>query len=300
MQGARADASPDGVGPAIEPLEGGAVPDATETRGKTGSHEDEYPLHRRWKWWVHRPCFDGGSYGDTRREIVPDDPMGTIESFWRYFNNMEKPSALFGRHRARVRDGAASTLEGISLFEDGVLPDWEHVRNAMGATVVFKGSFAPQHADAVWTNALLGLVGEYAAGADSVHITGVRLIDRLSSMRVEVWLDDDDPGLSERVGRWFVEHVFGGGAVPERAVREPFVTTHAQAKAAKGEGYKVNPPPPLRRGGRPPPFGLLPSPSPYPAMPGPNGTGARAHPAWSPSRRHRRGSSARGESERGF
>ena len=227
----------------------GWVVDGGEATPPADDESDQHPLQRRWMVWRHGPCYDGGSYADTRALVTPRS-IGTIESFWRHHNNLPAPSALFGSHRERLRAGSGSTLEGISMFEEGVLPDWEHVRNAHGASVVFKGSFGPRHADVVWQRALMALVGEHAEGSD--HINGVRLIDRVSSMRIEVWLDDDAEALTARVGRWFSDHVFAG-AVPPTAVHEPFVTAHAQAKTVKGEGYRATPRarrPPLGGGGQ--------------------------------------------------
>lgn len=198
--------------------------------------DDRHPLHRRWQWWVHRPCYDGSSYAGTW-EHMAKTPVTSVESFWRHQNNLPAASALFGTNRERIRDGAASAIEGISFFDADVLPEWEHVRNAMGASVVFKGAFGPRHADAVWERVLLALVGEQT-GDDSDHITGARLVDRVSSMRVEVWLDDDDARLAERIGRWFMERVFDGVVAPG-AVRDFFVSSHVQAKTAKGEGYRA-------------------------------------------------------------
>nr|UDO47747.1 eukaryotic translation initiation factor 4e [Pandoravirus massiliensis] len=199
---------------------------------------DAHPLHRHWAWWVHRPCYDGSSYAGTW-EPMAKAHVTTVESFWRHQNNLPSPGALFSANRERVRDGVASAIEGISFFQAGVLPEWEHVRNAMGASVVFKGSFGPRHANAVWERVLLALVGEQVDG-DSERITGARMVDRISSMRVEVWLDDDDAQLADRVGRWFLAHAFDG-VVPPGAVRDFFVSPHVQAKSAKGEGYRAVP-----------------------------------------------------------
>ncbi|BCU03607.1 Eukaryotic translation initiation factor 4E [Pandoravirus japonicus] len=197
---------------------------------------DRHPLHRRWQWWVHRPCYDGSSYAGTW-EPMAKTPVGTIESFWRHQNNLPAASALFGTNRERIRGGAASAIEGISFFDANVLPEWEHVRNAMGASVVFKGAFGPRQADAVWERVVLALVGEQT-GDDSDRITGARLVDRVSSMRVEVWLDDDDGALADRIGRWFMAHAFDGVVAPG-AVRDFFVSSHVQAKTAKGDGYRA-------------------------------------------------------------
>lgn len=199
---------------------------------------DAHQLHRRWAWWVHRPCYEGSSYAGTW-EPMAKTHVSTVESFWRHQNNLPSPGALFGANRERVRNGDESAIEGISFFESGVLPEWEHVRNAMGASVVFKGTFGPRHASAVWERVVMALVGEQI-GDDSERITGARMVDRISSMRVEVWLDDDDPQLADRVGRWFLAHAFDGVVAPG-AVRDFFVSPHVQAKSAKGEGYRAAP-----------------------------------------------------------
>lgn len=199
---------------------------------------DVHQLHRSWAWWVHRPCYEGSSYAGTW-EPMAKAHVSTVESFWRHQNNLPSPSALFGANRERVREGSASAIEGISFFEAGVLPEWEHVRNAMGASVVFKGAFGPRHASAVWERVVMALVGEQT-GDDSERITGARMVDRISSMRVEVWLDDDDPQLADRVGRWFLAHAFDGVVTPG-AVRDFFVSPHVQAKSTKGEGYRAAP-----------------------------------------------------------
>jgi len=210
---------------------------------ENAQERDLYPLQRQWMWWVHRPCIDGKVYKSACSPMA-QKPVGTIEAFWRHQNNLPAPSLLFRKHRKRIeRRRVKSTLEGISFFESGVLPEWEHVRNAFGSTVKFKGSFDPEHADAVWERTLLSLVGEHCSD-DVGHITGVRLVDRISNIRLEVWVDDDQPALASRVGRWFMDNVFVPSVLPHGLVTDFFVTVNKDAKTIKGGGVHITARPP--------------------------------------------------------
>jgi translation initiation factor 4E len=71
--------------------------------------------------------------------------FGTLNQFWAMYQHIKRPSAL-PNHTV------------LNVFEEGVKPVWEVPDHAQGAAWnirVNKG-----HADVLWENLLLGLIGE--------------------------------------------------------------------------------------------------------------------------------------------
>jgi len=122
--------------------------------------------------------------------------------------------------------------EGISMFEQGITPDWEHVRNALGSTIIFRCYSGLNNAETLWLWMLLALIGETAA--ESSHIVGARIIDRYTLVRIELWVDDDSDRLLETIGHWFNQHVIE--PVAPRGSVTPFVIfRHNDSSRARHE-----------------------------------------------------------------
>jgi hypothetical protein len=181
---------------------------------------------------LHRPCFTGDYI--MSRLALHSTPIDTVQSFWRHYNNIPLPSALHGcKLRIQRRDASAddrdakasggggsidavpgsaparyyvTSIEGLSLFQHGVCPDWEDPHNATGTTITFKTPFSAANIDRVWMNALLAVIGETAAAVD--RITGIRIIDRSANYRLEVWADCEVDGVTAAVSDWFLAHIF--------------------------------------------------------------------------------------------
>ena len=91
--------------------------------------------------WEHRsPDKNSKSYEDNMAKLCE---VATIEDFWRAYNNIPKPSAIFydGRTRKRFTDRA---IESFSLFKKNIKPEWEDPANRTGAEWFCRKSFPGQ------------------------------------------------------------------------------------------------------------------------------------------------------------
>ena len=118
--------SPSGVDPAGEPANGTIESSAAPASVPAGPHF----LESEWVMWEHRaPDKNSKSYEDNMAKLCE---FATIEDFWRLWNNVPKPSAIFydGRTKKKFKD---RTVESFSLFKKGIKPEWEDAANRTGA-----------------------------------------------------------------------------------------------------------------------------------------------------------------------
>jgi translation initiation factor 4E len=181
------------------------------------------PLERKWTFWMHKPCFEG-DYENTRKPLRTQ-PIESVQEFWRYYNNIPAPSSFFSKGGKRTIIGGIK-LEGWSFFQFGTKPDWEDGHNKNGATIVFKSAYTIEEIDQVWVNALMALIGEQFE--ESLSITGIRVIDRGASYRLEVWTDSADADLTAKVKSWFEQNIL----VDVEAPITSFVSPHSEPKSS--------------------------------------------------------------------
>ena len=118
--------SPSGVDPAGEPANGAIESSPAPASVPAGPHF----LESEWVMWEHRaPDKNSKSYEDNMAKLCE---FATIEDFWRLWNNVPKPSAIFydGRTKKKFKD---RTVESFSLFKKGIKPEWEDAANRTGA-----------------------------------------------------------------------------------------------------------------------------------------------------------------------
>merc|ERR1712194_627098 len=110
------------------------------------------------------------SYEDNMAKLCE---FATIEDFWRLWNNIPKPSAIFydGRTKKKFKD---RTVESFSLFKKGVKPEWEDAANRTGAEWFCRKTFPMPQLDSFWQDLVLGMVGETIDPAD--EICGARVV----------------------------------------------------------------------------------------------------------------------------
>lgn len=162
------------------------------------------PLQKKWCFWMHRPCFNG-KYEETRKNLT-GIPIDCVQEFWKYHNNIPRPSTFF------YSNGKRKTIEGVhvegwSLFLDGISPDWEHVSNKKGCTIAFQRNFSGRQIDDCWMFSLLDLIGGNIPRDDNIN--GIRVIDRTKTYRIEVWIDTTDGKIIEEIRKYFMTHIFG-------------------------------------------------------------------------------------------
>lgn len=201
---------------------------------------------------MHRPCFDqrNDGYAATRQQINARS-ITNVSGFWRHLNHIPPPGSRLTRNTAGRRRKAgrgpprhlpSDTVEGWGLFVDGVCPDWEDPTNSRGGTLTMKSDMTPTEADAVWESLAVLLVSEQLPWAE--RIVGARIVDRISSYRVEVWTNDGGldfmaEALADMRGRLFCGSRFTPDVLSEEeelhgSVRrvESFYSIHAT-----GESY---------------------------------------------------------------
>ena len=162
-----------------------------------------------WVLWAHRR---GRDYTSNIHQVYE---MADVETFWRVFNNVCKPSQFFAVEAAGSGGRGGGSLgerrvEGLSLFRRSIRPEWEDPRNCSGGEWFVKGVFDAEQLDEWWLNTTLACVGETLADAD--RITGARVVDKSVGKRI-----------AYRLELWFE----GGGNV--QGIRQSFHADLAQS-----------------------------------------------------------------------
>lgn len=156
----------------------------------------EHPLHRAWKMYLHYPLYTS-SYGSAAYQDISH--FESVEEFWATYSGVPAPSLLFASDkRPRVKVGGR-TLEGLGLFQEGVVPEWE--RTPEGCHLEL-GAITDVHLlDGLWETLCLAVIGENSQ--DSPSIVGIRVVDKSKTRkplyRLEVWLSRQDELLKESV-----------------------------------------------------------------------------------------------------
>lgn len=136
----------------------------------------DHPLERKWVAYAH---FVGNDYVFMR--LGGDYTVSNLKEFWRTF-------AYFSGYLPslpNVQLRGQGWVEGFSLFEEGVLPQWEDPSNKDGGEVVARG-FPPSSICEASKSVFCGLVGEHLGD----EVTGVRVILKSKKRvegKVEVW-----------------------------------------------------------------------------------------------------------------
>lgn len=158
-------------------------------------------LNDTWIIYDHEKS-DNQNYEKSTRKI---GEFNTINGFWSFFNNIPKPSDLFYQRDTGKPfynyNNEDREVASISMFRDGVLPEWEDPRNKHGGEIIlrkfFRKGVAPvEYLDFLWETLAMGCVGEQFINSD--NITGIRVVD--SSMvnddkplyRIELWFSNLD------------------------------------------------------------------------------------------------------------
>mmetsp|Transcript_26129 Transcript_26129/g.84099 ORF Transcript_26129/g.84099 Transcript_26129/m.84099 type:complete len:191 (+) Transcript_26129:8-580(+) len=151
----------------------------------------EHALNTRWALWEHEDASNRkrrASYASLMRCM---HTFGTVEEFWCLYNNYPRPHDFMsdaGFIKRIQRKEQTFALEAISVFREGILPEWEDSANASGGEVRVKVSAAaPAVVDEVWEMLLLTTIGETLPEADC-DVTGLRVVDKgRGTCRFEVW-----------------------------------------------------------------------------------------------------------------
>mmetsp|Transcript_21182 Transcript_21182/g.60276 ORF Transcript_21182/g.60276 Transcript_21182/m.60276 type:complete len:213 (-) Transcript_21182:193-831(-) len=148
--------------------------------------DEEHPLESAWSFWEHRK---GGSTNDYGAKMHRLGDFQTVEDFWRFKNNLPRPSEVFYTNTTGMKKLADREIDGFSMFKAGIRPEWEDPANMTGGEFFCRQLMAPQALDDTWEKLLLGLIGETIDPANEV--CGARIVDKSrgarATYRIEMW-----------------------------------------------------------------------------------------------------------------
>jgi len=153
---------------------------------------EELPLQFRWSLWYSPPReIDNDNKKWNQERVKQIVEFGTVEEFWRVFNNLAPPSNL--------QDGS-----DLHLFRSGVSPAWEDPFNTKGGTWTYRISKddVTHKIDSTWFNSVLTMIGDNFDDADD--ICGLVVSIRPKTNRVQLWIRHaDDRDAVRRIGKQF-------------------------------------------------------------------------------------------------
>lgn len=144
---------------------------------------EDVTLPHRWTVRTHSRAASGSEYATSHREFVSFD---RATEFGYLLNVLPKPSTLqcgcvcAGRH-----------LIGVSVFREGVLPEWEDDANANGYDLCLR-DHGKTNMDGAWRNAFASMSGGI------LPCVGIRVVVRSNGShrphkKLEVWFPSDVP-----------------------------------------------------------------------------------------------------------
>jgi len=136
-----------------------------------------HPLEHEWTLWYdqrmeqhRRVRGEKQQYENNLRAI---GSMGTVESFWAYFNHVVPPSRM-------------DCNANYHFFKKGIKPMWEDPANAKGGKwIIVLKSRHRERLDEMWANLLLALIGETLDVEDD--ICGAVCSRRKNGDKIAVW-----------------------------------------------------------------------------------------------------------------
>mmetsp|Transcript_112910 Transcript_112910/g.326150 ORF Transcript_112910/g.326150 Transcript_112910/m.326150 type:complete len:236 (+) Transcript_112910:211-918(+) len=167
-----------------------AIPGAPEKESAEceSALREPMPLKTPWTLWEQVAT---GSYSTSKVCTFT-----TAQQFWSVWNGVPQPSDLLDNKRffRDQQNGPPLAIDAIMIFREGIGPQWEDEANAKGGhfQIQLKPAAGGGQIDEYWNNLVLAMIGETMDCGH--HITGVRLVDKLSgkpkvtdAIRLELW-----------------------------------------------------------------------------------------------------------------
>lgn len=136
----------------------------------------KHPLQNSWSIWYDNPGkrSNQASWGDHLKRITS---FGTVEDFWRVFNNLKPASSL-------------AQGSNYHIFKEHIEPKWEDPANARGGkwTVTIPPKSRNSALDQMWLFTVLACIGETFDSPDDV--CGLVVSVRKAGDRVQIWTKD--------------------------------------------------------------------------------------------------------------
>ena len=141
-----------------------------------------------WRWHVK----DKTKNYQENTKIIAE--FSTIEAFWKYYNNIPKPTEFFKNKQGKYGIINDFQVHSWSVFRKGIESEWEDPKNINGGEVNIRSFQNFTEINFLWENCLLILLGEQVEYSE--HITGARVVDSSSDYksmyRIEIWYDHTD------------------------------------------------------------------------------------------------------------
>jgi translation initiation factor 4E len=136
----------------------------------------KHPLQNSWTIWYDNPQkrTNQASWGDHLKKITT---FGTVEDFWRVFNNLKPASSL-------------AQGSNYHIFKEHIEPKWEDAANSKGGkwTVSIPPKSRATALDQMWLWTVLACIGETFLSPDDV--CGMVVSVRKAGDRVQIWTKD--------------------------------------------------------------------------------------------------------------
>lgn len=202
------------------------------TSQKTAKFEEQfeeakYPelaFKENWTLYEQYDMVKGMDYSDSTVKVAC---FNDLISFWKIWNTIphsdplnfvqyvaenEEDQELNGKTVAKhyFVKGSPLKISALSLFKTGIEPAWEDPINAKGGEFSITTSCSKEDIKSVWDNLVLETISGDFPSSDTV--CGLRLLDKLTNFRVEVWLSHNSnngysiiPKQQERLRQLFEE-----------------------------------------------------------------------------------------------
>jgi len=151
--------------------------EAVKEGGAAAAEEDViHPLQNAWTLWFDNPRkrTSVDTWGSHIKKVME---FGTVEDFWRLYNNIMKASTL--DHGSNYH-----------LFKDGIEPKWEDPANERGGqwTLIVPHRERKEKLDELWLWTMLASVGEVMeAEGEEEQVCGCVVSIRKSQDRITIW-----------------------------------------------------------------------------------------------------------------
>ena len=127
-----------------------ASEESSDIDGEVGcvAHSYKHPLQHCWSFWYFYPRT-----GEWSENLQLLSTVETVEDFWSVYNWIDEPSRL-------------KTSSDLSLFREGVPPDWSDPANEAGGRYMIKCS--KEETDFYWREILMSFVGDTFVDEDTM------------------------------------------------------------------------------------------------------------------------------------
>jgi len=154
-----------------------------------------HELEDKWTLWFQKQQTEGTvnakSWLESLKEVMT---FGTVEEFWRMFNNIKTPNEM-------------PIGTDYCVFKEGIEPKWESPEHKAGGVwnAQLPGSIEPEPFNKIWLYLLLACIGADFGHDDYDSITGLYLSIRKKNVKISIWCRTLEKENINRIGNKFKE-----------------------------------------------------------------------------------------------